>query len=280
MPVFPAFMAQYAAGCFLAVAASRIRLTDWRYVRLMCIVSTAIALLAMLFQFTETRDIAASFEQPGFMLLAGGLLSGFIWLFINAAQAERIRSSQHVVAGIAGVICLVAAFLLAAPATSKPISDGAVHVAAGATTATSPSPILLGGSVLLGAGLLGVATTAMLLGHRYLTDTGMSIAPLMWITRIYLGLIALRWVWVVAAGWPLWTGGRWPAATAIYFWLALSVRVGVGLIVAGVFAYMIWDCVRRRATQSATALYYLSMLFIFSGELTAQYLLRMEGLTL
>lgn len=278
--MFPAFLAQYAAGCFLAVAASRIRLTDWRYVRLMCIVSTAIALLALLFQFAESRDIAASFEQTSFFLLAGGLFSGFVWLFINAAQAERIRSSQHVVAGIAGVICLAAAFQLAVPGPSESMPDGAMRVGTRATSASSPSPILLGGSVLLGAGLLGVATSAMLLGHRYLTDTGMSIAPLMWITRIYLGLIALRWLWVAAAGWPLWTGGKWPDATAIYFWLALSVRVGVGLIVAGVFAYMIWDCVRRRATQSATALYYLSMLFIFFGELTAQYLLQTEGLTL
>ena len=45
-----------------------------------------------------------------------------------------------------------------------------------------------------------------------------------------------------------------------------------------VFAYMIWDCVRRRSTQSATGILYLTMVFVFIGELTAQYLLRWKGL--
>ena len=43
---------------------------------------------------------------------------------------------------------------------------------------------------------------------------------------------------------------------------------------------MVWDCVRRRATQSATALFYLSMLLVFIGELAGQYLMRSESLPL
>ncbi|MBK8266933.1 MAG: hypothetical protein IPK83_00945 [Planctomycetes bacterium] len=170
-----AFLVQYAAGCYWAVAATAIKLTDWRYVRLMCIVSCAIALLALSFQMSEIKDVRLAVTHPAILMLATGILCGFVWLFVNASQGERIRNSQRFIAFAAGTACFAATLWL-------PLSNGSTQASPSNTNTVSavpvsrqaraaPDPIRLIGSTLLGAGLLGVATTAMLLGHRYLTDT-------------------------------------------------------------------------------------------------------------
>lgn len=264
--MIPAFFTQYAAGCFLAVGATAIRLTDWRYVRLMCIVSCAVAILALAFHVVELANPASAITSPAAILLTASLACGFAWLFVNAAQGERLRDSQRWLAALAGLTCLAAALL---PSHSSAES-----------TLRAASPIAVIASTVLGAALLGVATTAMLLGHRYLTDTGMSISPLKRLTTFYLIVLAARLVFAgVQLASEFFAHGL-PPTTRLYLWLALAVRCGVGLVVAGIFGWMIWDCVRRRATQSATALYYLSMLFVLTGELSAQYLLHYEGIAL
>ncbi len=285
--MIPTFLAQYAAGCFLAVAASAIKLTGWRYLRLMCIVSIAIAMLALLFQVVETNGAVSAMSHPAVILLGCGLLAGTAWLFLNALQNEVVRNSQRLVAGAAGVACMAAALWLALGSASgsgeKPSTEVTplqAMIPPQSPSRHTPSTAGIIISTLLGAALMGVATTAMLLGHRYLTDTDMPIAPLKWITNIYVAVILARVVWAIIGTAPLWTGNLQWSSGAIYAWLALSVRVGVGIAVAGVFAWMVWDCVKRRATQSATAIYYLSMLLIFFGELSAQYLMATEGLTL
>ncbi|MFQ5501460.1 MAG: hypothetical protein ACE5EQ_04065 [Phycisphaerae bacterium] len=266
------FLAQYAAGCFLAVSVSSIRQSSWRYLRLMAIVSTAIAILAGVFLFREAGGAISEIPPSILISLACGVLLGFVWLFVNAAQSEQVRATQRIWPAGAGLVCLVAAAQLALRSGTATISSDV------STGAIQGIAVVI--STILGAGLLGSATAAMLLGHRYLTDTNMPIGPLRRLTRIYLGVIALRIVWVTAASLPIWSAGFRPADSPMYFWMALSVRIGAGLVVAGVFAWMVWDCVKRRATQSATALFYLSMLLIFIGELSGQYLMRTEQLAL
>jgi hypothetical protein len=56
-------------------------------------------------------------------------------------------------------------------------------------------------------------------------------------------------------------------------WFILLLRVGVGLVGVGVFAYMVTDCVKRRATQSATGILYFGSLFAYIGEMANQQLL-------
>ncbi len=265
--MFPAFLAQYAAGCFLAIAASDIRRSGPRYLRLLAIVSTSIAVLAGALLFREAGAAGLTRGDAGMLGLAAGAAMGIVWLFVNAAQFDSIRNSQRLWPALAGAACLVAAISMALDAR-PPGGETGVWPAAAAAISTT-----------LAAALLGTATAAMLLGHRYLTDTGMPIDPLRWLTRIYVGVIVARGLWVLAASWPVWADGFTPQDSPLYFWLALLVRIGVGIVAAGVFAWMVWDCVKRRATQSATALYYLSMLLVVIGEGAAQYLMRTEGLT-
>lgn len=269
--MLPTFLAQLAAGSALAVGVSEIRKVDWRYLRLMAIVSLAIVLIALLLVVRESLVEGYSSQRPAIAALIAACVIGAIWLFVNAAQGETIRAVQRLWACLFGAAAMAGAIMLATGpdvVLAEGEATGGIHRALGAMT------------IVLGSGLLGTATAAMLLGHRYLTDTGMSISPLKRLTQLYLRILAVRGIWIIAASYPLWSGTFAPRGGYMWFWLMISVRFGIGLFVTAVFAWMIRDCVNRRATQSATAIFYLSMIFIFLGELSGQYLLRTESLAM
>jgi hypothetical protein len=270
--MLPSFLAQYAAGCFLAVALSAMHLSGWRYLRLMAVVGLALTVAAFLLLCRETQWVVQGPFRQAAVCLVGAAACAVVWLFVNASQRDAVRPSQRLWPLLAGAAGLAAAIglvlrpdvMIAAPGPAP----GAVTRAAMAMTTA------------LGAVLLGAVTAAMLLGHRYLTESDLSIVPLRRIAGIYLAALAVRVVWVAMVTLPLWTGSFRPRGEAMWFWLMMSIRVGVGILGLGVFAWMAWDCVRRRATQSATALFYLSMILALFGELAAQYLTRAEKLTL
>ncbi len=60
--------------------------------------------------------------------------------------------------------------------------------------------------------------------------------------------------------------------------LLMLTRWLVGLAVPFVFIYMAHDCIRRRATQSATGILYVCGILIFIGEMIALPLIRDTGL--
>src|SRR5262249_35545896 len=130
----------------------------------------------------------------------------------------------------------------------------------------------------LGGLLIGSVTASMLLGHRYLTDTGLTIAPLRRMTKLFLISILVRAVWVGLM--VAFTGNLFVEGRGVLTWnlLFFGVRVLVGILGTAVFGYMMWDCVKRRSTQSATGILYLTMVFVFIGELTGHYLLRNASL--
>lgn len=269
--MLPTFLAQLAAGSAIAVSIGELGKVNWRYVRLMAIVSLAIAVLATLLVVRESLLENAIGRLSTLIALGVACLCGCIWLFVNAAQGESIRPIQRLWPMLFGLAAMAGAILLAI---------GPDVVLAEGETSFPLNRAIAAISIVLGAGLLGFATSAMLLGHRYLTDTGMPISPLRKMTLAYLSLVTARVLWVIAASYPLWSGSFAPRGGYMWFWLMITVRFGVGLVGTAVFAWMIWDCVKRRATQSATAIFYLSMIFIFLGELSGQYLLRTESLAM
>ncbi|MFO0972335.1 MAG: hypothetical protein U1A27_02685 [Phycisphaerae bacterium] len=103
-------------------------------------------------------------------------------------------------------------------------------------------------NLVLGAAMIGIPTAAMLLGHRYLTDTGMTIAPLRRMAGLFVLAVAARAAWVRLAGACGWS--ELHATRDVWLMMMLAVRVGVGLVGTGVFSYMVWDCVRRRTARS------------------------------
>lgn len=283
-----AFLAQFSAGCLLIVALATMRQCGWKYLRLMAFVSLGLVCLAGALELRE-RWGDGDFATPSMIALGAGAVLTLVWLVVNALQGEAIRENQRMWPGLAGMVCLAAAILLVerpdallGGGTASGLVEGG---SAGALASPSQGVVAFlqsTGAVVatvLGAGILGAATCAMLLGHRYLTDTDMPIAPLRRLGRVYLGTVIARIAWACLAAAPLFMGYR-PSGDVLMFWVGLTARVAVGLIATAIFAYMVWDCIRCRATQSATALFYLSMIFVFIGELAGQYMLRVHGLAL
>jgi hypothetical protein len=122
------------------------------------------------------------------------------------------------------------------------------------------------------AGVLGAATTAMLMGHSYLIAPAMSVVPLMRLLIVLLIALLFR---MALAGVGLWF---WTAEHTLVnledvavIWLAL--RWGLGFLGSLVLGWMAWQSAKIRSTQSATGILYVVVIFCFLGELTGQLLL-------
>ena len=141
-------------------------------------------------------------------------------------------------------------------------------------------------SQCLTAMLAGSITVTWLLGHAYLTATKMTVAPLRHFSRMLLLSVGLRLFFLATSLLFAWfadpSGGAPPTLATLHpsiwnqllgAWLLVTLRVGIGLFAVAVFAYMISDCVRLRATQSATGILYFGSVFVYVGELANQQLM-------
>ncbi|WP_437228366.1 hypothetical protein SH661x_000870 [Planctomicrobium sp. SH661] len=133
------------------------------------------------------------------------------------------------------------------------------------STSRSVVPNLLSAmNSLSAAWILGATTAAMLLGHWYLTATGMSLQPLMNYTRLFGGTVTLRIV-VVLALHAVASGS--PAGN----WTLMALRWG-GLLGPLIMAGLTLRILRYRNTQSATGVLYAATILVFMGEMAASLL--------
>jgi protein NrfD len=142
---------------------------------------------------------------------------------------------------------------------------------------------LASAALTAGAGLLGSATLALLLGHWYLYSPGLPISHLWRLTTLAAAFIAARFlVFVIEApalarsstGASIGAGGSTVDAAAILDsnLPLLAIRFLLGILIPGVLAWMIDRTVRIRSTQAATGLLYVSFIFVLFGEFIAAYL--------
>ncbi len=116
-----------------------------------------------------------------------------------------------------------------------------------------------------GGWLIGGAISTMLLGHWYLTATGMKIEPLQQLNGLLLGAVLLRTVLAAAVfGWA-------PSLTHTAEWVWLALR-WTGLIGPLILVPMVFRILKYRNTQSATGVLYAIDILIFLGEATAALL--------
>jgi hypothetical protein len=139
------------------------------------------------------------------------------------------------------------------------------------------APLIAYASAIGIAAMCGLALMDMLLGHAYLTASKMTIAPFLRLNSMLAG--TMIWRTLIAVGGTMLLEHYRP----IYLlWgqhgLFILTRWLVGLLVPAVFIYMAHDCIRRRATQSATGILYVAGVLIFIGEIVALYLVRATGL--
>lgn len=122
-------------------------------------------------------------------------------------------------------------------------------------------------SSLTSGWLIGGAISTMLLGHWYLTATGMPLRPLQQFNTSLIAALAVRIV--VSAAVFAWV----PIPTETSQWIWLSLR-WAGLIGPLVLAFLVIRILKYRNTQSATGVLYAVDILIFLGEATAALLSR------
>jgi hypothetical protein len=251
-----------AGGMLIVVATARCRQIAWRFLRLVGMIVLALACGLTLWRWRALRLDPAS-PMPPTIWLGIALGAATVVIVLIAPLASRGGRGFRIVCALGGMLGL-----------------GATSLSALATVSTTHTLSLLGtvmivASQILGGLLLGSITVSWLLGHAYLTATKMTTAPLRYFSRVLFWVIMLRIVFALLSVLTAWMIG---SESAIFkqleqAWFILLLRVGVGLVGVGVFAYMVTDCVKRRATQSATGILYFGSLFAYIGEMANQQLL-------
>ena len=111
------------------------------------------------------------------------------------------------------------------------------------------------------AWLIGSVTAAMLLGHWYLTATGMVLEPLIRLTQIFAVTVALRAAMTFFGALPVEAGKE-------LAWSLLALR-WAGLIGPFAMAILTIRILKYRNTQSATGVLYAATTLVFMGEMAA-----------
>lgn len=252
-------------GMFLALALCPIAKIAWQFVRLIGIIGLAATVMIVTWSIAHLVN-----QENGPSILAitvAGLTATLALAAISLApllQVHRYNSEALVrtILALAGIAGLIAGSLWSASADPAAAGRGYSALV----------------SHLLGGLLLGSVTVTWLLGHRYLTASEMTIDPLKRATQLMILALGARWAFlaVMLAAAALASAddqaGSAMLARLKADWLMASVRIGVGLVLPTVFAYMTWHCVKLRSTQSATGILFFMSVLVVVGELASRYL--------
>ena len=230
-----------------------------------------------------TAALALSNRLPtGFLRFCTALVMGAA-LFAAAAGTDSDRFAWAVTAvaalvwywalgrgrGGAGALAwLSAVCAIASPSLFVLLSD-------------DPAPWLNLAGSLSSATLMGAVTVTMILGHWYLVDTNLSIAPLrdgaLWLWIGVLARFSAVLTVLLFGGWEILRVSRFAdivlSTNALFFFFRSLMGLGAPLLLAG----LIWQTVKIRSTQSATGLLYVALILVLFGELVSQFLLVTTG---
>jgi hypothetical protein len=263
------FLILFAGGVLLAGAVSNPREVTLQWLRLGGIIALALSAVGLFFYFfsRETVELPRFFRQ-----IQWGLLAAFIVAILGQLAFVQVawRGTQRAFA--------VAGFVLAVLVGANLVHE--MMIPRGSAGQLEPKGLALTVQALACAGvaaMTGIALMTMLLGHAYLTASRMPMSPFRRLTLVLAGVLAGRVL--IAVGLVLLLHRLWPVEM---LWgihgLLMLTRWLVGLALPAVFIYMVHDCIRRRATQSATGILYVAGVLIVIGELIALHLLRETGL--
>lgn len=245
-------------GIALTQAVSDPRQVTLRWLRLGGVIALSLLAAAVTIAAASDQTTTAAF-YAAFAAVTAAQTAQLI-----ATQLGR-RNLQRLFAGVCFVLaCAGAVWLQPAHAAATPWPHRLLEFAVAMTS----------------AGLLGGFLMTMLLGHAYLTAGGeMTQSPflrLVWLLATLL--LARAAVSTSAALWPFLTATDYHHATRMWNTVMVTARFAVGFAVPAVFIYMIIDCVRRRANQSATGILYVATVLVVLGEGIALALEKSTGL--
>jgi len=215
-----------------------------------------------------------------FLALWGGALLAPLVLQATGAAAWSV--------GLAVVLCVLLASLVTAGLGQAGVwlrlpagAAALLGLALGAAEHPASGVLRDEGTLRLGADawssslLLGTTCAAMLLGHRYLVNAGMPVAPLVRLAAMIGGAAIAKGVLLIltaeARGWPPPRQG-WAIALLLPPGLFYLLRVGIGVVAPLLLAPLVWRTARMQSTQSATGILYAALVFVLIGELSARFL--------
>lgn len=255
-------------GILAVLATGRTDQIAWRFIRLLGVIVFAVLCAVTAWHLRVSLVDAHWMSSLALWLGAGAGIAAAVVVLL-APLASRLARTFKANCMIGGSLALAAAGLSTLTAFESGREAGVWLT------------VIVVVSQVLAAVLLGSITVAWLLGHAYLTATSMTIAPLHHFSRVLTWAVIVRSVFVLTSIFIAWLVGGPTEHTVIaklgQAWLIVLLRVGVGLVALGLFAYMVSDCVRRRSTQSATGILYFGSLFAYIGELANQQLLTECG---
>jgi len=264
----------FVAGIGLSQAVSDPQQVTLRWLRLGGIIALSLGAVAGVF-----RGIGGGAEVDGKMIALFGVTLATVVVQLVTVQLAWRRTQR---------IAAIAVVLLAAAAVSVGMSEHLAREAAARIVLDAPltsvhvhdfdyswNPFLLV-PALLGGGILGGYLMTMLLGHAYLTaGNEMTQAPFRRLVLMLAILLALRTILSLAFGfWPYWNAEDIARSERLWNTVIITARYLVGLAVPAIFTYMTYDCVQRRANQSATGILYVAGVLVIIGEGSALALLN------
>lgn len=256
----------------------------------------AIWLILVEFLFRLTFGVAVAMAVTSGWLVTSGFFRVHLWVLmgINTFAALAIYSSRDVgryagtdvwkvqlgLAIAAAVLSYVGAVIwmyerLVAGKVTLWLVAGCALLATVWPFWGQPLSALVFASIdrISGGLLLGLMTTAMLLGHWYLNTPTMKLEPLRRLL-VLLGLaIALRMA-VSGLGLGLEVNYQLSSDRTLpqAWWLFVALRWLAGLFGSAGAAWLTWQTLKIPNTQSATGILYAGVIVAFIGELTAQLL--------
>ena len=235
------------------------------------------AVLAFSNQLPGAFLLFCTASAAGAAALAGLLDAGSIrWVWFGLALASGV---WHIVLRKGAGSGKLAAGLAALASVGAPILAALLSSNSGNSSESGEGLAVAG--AMSSSLLLGTVTVTMILGHWYLVDTSLSIAPLRDGALWFSIAVVLRWAAVLSVlgygGWEVLHVSR--AADFIFstnglFFLFRSL---MGLAAPLLLSVLIWQTVKMRSTQSATGLLYVALILVLFGELVSQFLLVRTG---
>jgi hypothetical protein len=236
---------------------------------------------AVLGRWLEADGTAALLRDVGALSVAGAaayaLWLSFVRRRAGVAGERAVRRSRAArVAAMTGISRpdryddTVPEF----PPTADLIAPAVGVAALAAAAVAGGGPFILGFARLVsGAAFLGAVTDAMLLGHSYLTQPGLSREPLKQLVRI------TAWIWPVETVLLCLPSGMVQVVTGSiddgangllgWIWLLSTISTIVLLLVVGAALRERW----YSAVMAATGLMYLAILTAFGQDLVARAVL-------
>jgi hypothetical protein len=206
-----------------------------------------------------------------------------LWSLAGGSQAQGNLVVWQV---SAAVVAAVVSYLGAVIWMYEASAAGKVALAIVATAAlvSCVAPFLVARSDLMlpafrlleiisGGLVLGLVTTAMLLGHWYLNTPTMRLDPLRRLLVLLAAAILVRMIISgIGAGLEANRLSATAAGISTSWLLFIALRWFAGLLMPLLLTYLTWQTLKIPNTQSATGILYAGVIVVFIGELCAQIL--------